>query len=166
MMKTNVSIKDYDNYFNATALEKVNTERRGPKIYPTKGEFSPALHKLLTTRRNWGPTFQFRGRSTFMMGVMEWTKRVLTRFEEPLKQAGIFGVVGVSQFPYHFDANVWQAFGKLCGPQTNTLHHGASEVSHNKYPAAVAELLCVRAELCELHKAKHIYYDLWLDHFY
>jgi len=39
-------------------------------------------------------------------------------------------------------------------------------VFHNKYPAAVAQLLRIHAELCEFHKAKHIYYDLWLDHFY
>ena len=37
---------------------------------------------------------------------MEWTKGVLVRFEEPLKQAGVFGAGSVSQFPYHFDANV------------------------------------------------------------
>ncbi|KAJ8438299.1 hypothetical protein Cgig2_015042 [Carnegiea gigantea] len=128
---------------------------------------------------------------------MEWTKRVLTHFEEPLKQAGIFGVVGVSQFPYHFDANVWWAFYELWGSLTNTLHHGAGEVGislynleqvrglpilgdiyeeflpqnkdlvgNNKYPAVVAELLRIHAELYEFHKAKHIYYDLWLDHFY
>ncbi|KAJ8423893.1 hypothetical protein Cgig2_006230 [Carnegiea gigantea] len=189
--------KDYENYFNATVLEKVNTERRGPEIYPIEEEFYPALYRLLAARRNWGPTFQFRGRSTFMLGVMEWTKRVLTRFEEPLQQAGIFGAVGVSQFPYHFDANVWRAFCELWGPLTNTLHHGAGEVGislydlervgglpilgdiyeeflpqnkdlvgHNKYPATVVELLRIHAELCEFHKAKHIYYDLWLDHFY
>jgi len=28
------------------------------------------------------------------------------------------------------------------------------------------ELLRIHAELCEFHKVKHIYYDLWLDHFY
>jgi len=49
--------KDYENYFNATVLEKVNTERRGPEIYPIEEEFYPALHRLLATRRNWGPTF-------------------------------------------------------------------------------------------------------------
>jgi len=41
-----------------------------------------------------------------MTGVMEWTKRVLVCFKEPLKQVGIFGAVGVFQFPHHFDANV------------------------------------------------------------
>ncbi|KAJ8434538.1 hypothetical protein Cgig2_004304 [Carnegiea gigantea] len=189
--------KDYKNYFSAIVLEKINTKRRGPEIYPAEGEFYPALHRLLTARRNWRPTFQFRGPSTFMLGVMEWTKRVLTHFEEPLKQAGIFGVVGVSQFPYHFDANVWWASCELWGPLTNTLHHGAGKVGislydleqvgglpilgdiyekflpqnkdlvgHNKYPTAVAELLGIHAELCEFHKTKHIYYDLWLDHFY
>ncbi|KAJ8443399.1 hypothetical protein Cgig2_018832 [Carnegiea gigantea] len=91
---------------------------------------------------------------------MDWTKRVLARFEEPLKQDGVFGAVGVSQFPYHFDANIWRAFCKLWGPLTNTLHHGAGKVGislydlervggHNKYPAAVAELLRIHAELCE-----------------
>ena len=132
-----------------------------------------------------------------MLGVMEWTKRVLTRFEEPLKQAGIFGAVGVSQFPYHFDANVWRAFCELWGPLTNTLHHGAGEVgislydlervgglpilgdiyeeflppnkdlaNHDEYPATVIKLLRIHAELCKFHKVNHIYYDLWLDHFY
>jgi len=30
----------------------------------------------------------------------------------------------------------------------------------------VIELLRIHAGLCEFHKVKHIYYDLWLDHFY
>ena len=131
-----------------------------------------------------------------MTGVMEWTKRVLVCFKEPLKQVGIFGAVGVFQFPHHFDANVQRAFCELWGPLTNTLHHGAGEVgislydlgrigglpilramyeeflppnkdltSHDKYPAAVIELLRIYAELCEFHKVKHIYYDLYLGHF-
>ncbi|KAJ8444879.1 hypothetical protein Cgig2_029810 [Carnegiea gigantea] len=130
--------KDYENYFNVTVLEKVNIERRGPEIYPTEGEFCPALHRLLTTRRNWGPTFQFRGRSTFMLVVMEWTKRFLN----------------------HFDANLWWILGS-----TNQYSSPWCGRSHNKYPAAVAELLRIHTELCEFHKAKHIYHDLWLDHF-
>ena len=122
---------------------------------------------------------------------------MLTRFEELLKQVGIFGAVGVSQFPYHFDSNLWRAFCELWGPLTNTLHHGTGEVGislydlervgglpilgdiyeeffprnknlvgHNKYPTIVTELLRIHTDLCEFHKAKHIYYDLWLDHFY
>jgi len=39
-------------------------------------------------------------------------------------------------------------------------------MGHNKYPTTVAELLHIHTELCEFHKAKDIYYDLWLDHFY
>jgi len=130
----NVS-KDYENYFNAIVLEKANTERRGPEIHPIEEEFYPSLHRLLAARRNWGPTIQFRGRSTFMLGVREWTKRVLTRFEEPLQQAGIFGVVGVSQFQYHVDAYVWRAFCEFWCPLTNTLHHGAGEVGISLYEA-------------------------------
>ena len=38
-------------------------------------------------------------------------------------------------------------------------------VDHNKYPATVIELLSLHAELCEFRKVKHIYHDLWLDHF-
>jgi len=64
---------------------------------------------------------------------MEWTKRMLIRFEEPLKQAGIFGAVGVSQFSYHFDANIWRPLCELRSPLTNTLHHGAGEVSISLY---------------------------------
>ncbi|KAJ8446034.1 hypothetical protein Cgig2_012378 [Carnegiea gigantea] len=44
-----------------------------------------------------------------------------------LKQAGIFGV-GVSQFAYHFDTNVSQAFYELWGTLTNTLHYRKGEV--------------------------------------
>ncbi|KAJ8436144.1 hypothetical protein Cgig2_033639 [Carnegiea gigantea] len=157
--------KDYENYFNATILEKVNTECRGPEIYLAEEEFCPTLHRLLIGRRNWGSTFQFRSRSTFMIE--------------------------------HFDANVWRAFCELWGPLTNTLHHGAGEVSislydlervgglpilgviyqeflpsnkdltgHNKYPTTVAELLRVHAELCRFQNVDHIYYDLWLNYFY
>ncbi|KAJ8429201.1 LOW QUALITY PROTEIN: hypothetical protein Cgig2_032987 [Carnegiea gigantea] len=147
----NVS-KDYENYFNATFVKKVNTECRGPEIYPAEEEFYPTLHWLLIGRRNWGSTFQFRDRSTFMIG------------------AGIFGVVGVSQFPYHFDAN---AFCELWGLLTNTLHRGAGEIEvlpilgatyeeflppnkdltgHNKYPATVVEMLRIHAKLCRFHK--------------
>ncbi|KAJ8430067.1 hypothetical protein Cgig2_028779 [Carnegiea gigantea] len=79
----NVS-KDYENYFNATVLKKVNTEP-------------------------------------------------LTHFEESLKQVGIFGAVGVSQFSYHFDANVWWAFCELWGLLTNTLHHGVGEIGISLY---------------------------------
>ncbi|KAJ8422645.1 hypothetical protein Cgig2_030324 [Carnegiea gigantea] len=99
--------KDYENYFNAIALKKVNTEYRGEGGYLTKDEFYPALHRLL------GLIFQFRVLSTSMIGVMVWTKRVLIRFEEPLKQTSIFGAVGVFEFPYHFDTNVWRAFCEL-----------------------------------------------------
>ncbi|KAJ8434749.1 hypothetical protein Cgig2_001952 [Carnegiea gigantea] len=95
----------------------------------------------------------------------------------------MFGAVGVSQFPYYFDANVWRTFCELWGPLTNTLHHDADEVGISLYDLKwVGGLpilrdiyeeflsqnkdLCIHAELCEFHKAKHIYYDLWLDHFY
>ncbi|KAJ8430068.1 hypothetical protein Cgig2_028780 [Carnegiea gigantea] len=171
--------KDYENYFNATVLEKVNTERHDPEIYPTEGELSPALHRLLTARRNWRPTFQFQGRSTFMMG-------------NPNKLAYLVPSV----FP-NFCTILTQMYGGFSDPLTNTLPHGAGEVGislydlewigglpilgdiyeeflpqnedlagYCKYFGSVAELLRIHAALCEFHKAKHIYYDLWLDHFY
>ena len=67
-------IKDYENYFNATVLKKVNTEFRGEERYPVEDEFYQNLCRFLTRRRNWGLTFQVRGRSTFMVEVMEWNK--------------------------------------------------------------------------------------------
>ncbi|KAJ8424736.1 LOW QUALITY PROTEIN: hypothetical protein Cgig2_027769 [Carnegiea gigantea] len=125
--------KDYENYFNAIVLAKVNTKRHGPKIYSAKEEFYPILHRLLIGKRNWGLTIQFRDHSIFMIGVLEWTKRMLIRFEEPLKRAGIFDAVSVSQFSYHLDANLWQAFCELWDPLTNTLPHGAGEVGISLY---------------------------------
>ncbi|KAJ8445797.1 hypothetical protein Cgig2_027878 [Carnegiea gigantea] len=44
--------KDYENYFNATVLEKVNTERRGEERYPTDDEFYSALHRKKELRIN------------------------------------------------------------------------------------------------------------------
>jgi len=48
--------------------------------------------------------------------------RVLIRFEEPLKQASIFGAIEVSQFSYHFDMNVWRAFCEPWSPLTRNFH--------------------------------------------
>ncbi|KAJ8426000.1 hypothetical protein Cgig2_006250 [Carnegiea gigantea] len=176
--------KDYEKYFTTTLILNVAalkyTLLRGNFIQPYTG---------FLLQEGIG------GRSTFMVWVMEWTKRVLAHL--PLKQAGMFGAVGVSQFSYHFDANAWRAFYELWGSLTSTLHHGAGEVGislydlervgglpslgdiyeeflsqnkdlvgYNKYPTAVTELLPIHAELCEFHKAKHNYSDLWLDHFY
>ena len=39
----------------------------------------------------------------------------------------------MSQFPYHFNANVWRDFFELWSPLTNTLYHGAGEVSISLY---------------------------------
>ncbi|KAJ8421650.1 hypothetical protein Cgig2_019223 [Carnegiea gigantea] len=168
-----VLTKDYKNYFNATVLEEVNTECCGPEIYPDEEEPSPTQAP-------------YRKKELGINLPISTTKRVLTRFEEPLKQAGIFGAIDVSQFSYHFDANVWQAFCELWGPLTNTLHHGAGEVNislydlerigglptfeavyeeflspnkdltgHNKYPATVAKLLPIHAELCSRFGLPH-----------
>ncbi|KAJ8427015.1 LOW QUALITY PROTEIN: hypothetical protein Cgig2_013333 [Carnegiea gigantea] len=59
---------------------------------------------------------------------MEWVVYILTEFKGKLKQPGIFGAVGVSQFPYHFNCDVWRAFCELWGPLTITLHHGVGEI--------------------------------------
>jgi len=45
--------KDYENYFNATVLEKVNTECCGQETYTVEEEFYPALYRLLIRRRNY-----------------------------------------------------------------------------------------------------------------
>jgi len=44
--------RNYGNYFNATVLEKVNTEPCGEERYPAEDEFYLALPRLLTARRN------------------------------------------------------------------------------------------------------------------
>ncbi|KAJ8426999.1 LOW QUALITY PROTEIN: hypothetical protein Cgig2_028204 [Carnegiea gigantea] len=162
--------EDYENYFNATVLEKVNTKHRGQETYLADEEFYPTLYRLLTGRSNWGLTFQFRGCSTVIIRV------------------SIFGVVGVSQFLYHFDTNVWWGFCELWGPLTNSFHRSAGELGislhdleriggsltlratyeeflilnkdlayHNKYLVVVVKLLCIHAELYEFHELDHFY---------
>ncbi|KAJ8430765.1 LOW QUALITY PROTEIN: hypothetical protein Cgig2_017078 [Carnegiea gigantea] len=163
--------KDYENYFNATVLEKFNTKHRRQETYPIEEEFYPALYRLLTGKGNWALAFY---------------KRVPIHSEESLKEADIFGAIGVSQFSYHFHTN--RAFCQVWGPLTKNFHHGAGEVGialhnlermrglptlgaayeeflhlkkglayHNKYPTAVVELLRIYAELCEFHKLDHFY---------
>jgi len=58
---------------------------------------------------------------------------ILTEFEGKLKQAGIFGAVGVSQIPYHFNCDVRRAFCELWGPLTITLHRGVVEIGISLY---------------------------------
>ncbi|KAJ8420352.1 hypothetical protein Cgig2_004353 [Carnegiea gigantea] len=134
--------------FNATALKMVSTERRGQEIYPTEEEFNPSLHMLLTRRRNWGFSFKFQG---------------------PLQQDGIFGVFSVSQFPYHFETNVWRSFCELLGPLTNTLHHGAGEVHISLYDLeriGFIEQLRIHAELCAFDKGElAAFIPFWLSRF-
>jgi len=48
---TDVS-KDYENYFNTTVLEKVDTKHGRREGYPAEVKFYLALHMLLTGRRN------------------------------------------------------------------------------------------------------------------
>jgi len=43
--------------------------------------------------------FQFPGCATYKPGIMEWTTYILAEIEGTLRQASIFGAVGVSQFP-------------------------------------------------------------------
>ncbi|KAJ8437673.1 hypothetical protein Cgig2_028611 [Carnegiea gigantea] len=106
-----------DLIFNSQAPCKVSSGR----LESSKGHFVRYRrndeNKFLTGGRDWGLTFQFGGCLTFVMGVMKW-----------IKQAGIFCAIGVSQFLYHFDANVWRTFCELWGPLTNTFHHGIGEV--------------------------------------
>ncbi|KAJ8430028.1 hypothetical protein Cgig2_010957 [Carnegiea gigantea] len=124
--------KDYENDLTATILEKVNTQRHGPKIHPTEEEFYPTLHRLLIGRRNWGLTFQFRGKVGISL--------------HDLERIGGLATLGAT----------YEEFLPL----------NKDVADHNKYPTTVVKLLHIHAELCEFHKVKHIYYDLWLDHFY
>ena len=68
-----------------------------------------------------------------MVGAIEWAEYILKHFEHTLRSTSIYGAVGVSCYPYHFDRDVWRAFCELWGPLTNTLHHGAGEVGISLY---------------------------------
>ncbi|KAJ8448608.1 LOW QUALITY PROTEIN: hypothetical protein Cgig2_010495 [Carnegiea gigantea] len=125
--------RDHVNFFDAMILEKVNTQSNGDEKFLVIPSFYPALHRLLTLRRNWGVDFKFQGLSNFMVGAIEWTEYILKHFEHTLRSANIYGAVGVSCYPYHFDRDVWRAFCELWGPLINTLHHGAGEVDISLY---------------------------------
>ena len=49
--------KGYANFLDAMVLEKVNTKSNGDEKFSVTPSFYPALHKLLTLRRNWGVDF-------------------------------------------------------------------------------------------------------------
>lgn len=46
-----------------------------------------------------------------------------------LAQAGIYGAIAVSRYPYDIEANVLRTFVELWSPLTNTLHFGGGEMS-------------------------------------
>ena len=64
-----------------------------------------------------------------MMGVIEWIEHILKHFEHTLRLVGIYGVVGVAYYPYHFGTDVHRAFCELWGPLTNKIHHGAEKLA-------------------------------------
>jgi len=53
--------RDYADFFDAMVLEKVNTEFNGDEKFLVTPSFYPAVHRLLTLRRNWGCGFQVSG---------------------------------------------------------------------------------------------------------
>ncbi|KAJ8430352.1 hypothetical protein Cgig2_020422 [Carnegiea gigantea] len=122
------------------------TECRGEEKYPIEDEFYSALHRLLMGRRNWRLTFQFRGHSTFTIGAMEWTKRVLIHFKESLKQV---------KLAFHFmTLSVLEVYSTLGAIYEEFLLPNKELAYHNKYPTVVVELLRIHTELCEFHKVK------------
>ncbi|CAL8119137.1 unnamed protein product [Prunus armeniaca] len=125
--------------FTTHCLEDVNNEVDGDmkfqvKDLPTRDDFYPALHGMIKHKLEWGPQYQFYGRATFETGVAEWTKRVMSDFGDILHKEKIYGVVGISRYPYECCPNIWRAFCELCwGPLCNTFHHGNGEMGISLY---------------------------------
>ncbi|KAJ8424394.1 hypothetical protein Cgig2_006316 [Carnegiea gigantea] len=112
--------KGYANFFDAMVIEKVNTEFNGDEKF------------------------------LFLRDAIEWTEYIFKHFEHTLRSAGIYGVVGVSNYPYHFDRDVWRAFCEFWGPLTNTLHHGAGEVGISLYNLERIDGLPILGDPCPL----------------
>ncbi|KAL6180677.1 hypothetical protein ACLB2K_047337 [Fragaria x ananassa] len=99
------TIRNFSPVFKGHSLEKVNNRHDGvPFVY--EENFYPVLYKLLSTKEDWSSSLCFRGCVVFEIGIMEWTEFILANFEDVLNQAGMYGVVGVSQYPYHYCPNV------------------------------------------------------------
>ncbi|KAJ8430766.1 LOW QUALITY PROTEIN: hypothetical protein Cgig2_017079 [Carnegiea gigantea] len=136
--------KDYENYFNVTVLEKVNAERCGQETYPVEEEFYPTLYRLLIGKSNWGLNFQFRGRLTFMIGELPLTRNFHHSAREvgislhDLEQIGDLPNLGATYQEFYLETETWLIIINI-----------------------LLQLLSYY-----FHKVKHIYYDLWLDHFY
>ncbi|KAJ8441383.1 hypothetical protein Cgig2_009091 [Carnegiea gigantea] len=58
----------YVNFIDAMVLEKVNIESNGDEQFLATPSFYPALHRLLTLKRNWSIDFKFQDLSNFMVG--------------------------------------------------------------------------------------------------
>lgn len=117
----------YGARFRAHTLEKVNNDADGDS-FTFQENFYPVLYKMLEDKQDWKPSLHFKGLATFELGTIEWTDSMMNKYGDVLKNAEIFGAVGVSRFPYHFCPNSWKAFCELWGPLTNTLHHGNGEM--------------------------------------
>ncbi|KAJ8432850.1 hypothetical protein Cgig2_024538 [Carnegiea gigantea] len=139
---------DCENYFNATVLEKVDTECRRGEGYPAEDEFYPTLHRP--------PNFYDRSD--------EMTKQAFCELWGPLTNIFDHGVgeVGISLH----DLKRVGGLSTLGAMYEEFLPLNKDLAEHNKYPAAAVELLRIPTKLCKFYKVGHIYYDLWLDHFY
>ncbi|XP_004307349.1 PREDICTED: uncharacterized protein LOC101308710 isoform X2 [Fragaria vesca subsp. vesca] len=111
---------NFSHVFKGHTLEKVDNRHDGG-LFTFEENFYPILHRMLNTKQDWSSSLCFRGCATLEIGVMEWTEFILANFEGVLNQAGIFGAVGVSRYPYHYCTSTWKAFLELWSPLTNTL---------------------------------------------
>ncbi|KAL6225757.1 hypothetical protein ACLB2K_004606 [Fragaria x ananassa] len=127
-LMTEVELNSSSITFRQDREDQVDNQSDGvPFVF--EENFYPVLHKMLSTEQDWSTSLCFEGCATLEIGLMEWTELILAKFESILNQAGIYGVVGISQYPYHYCPNVWKAFLELWSPLTNTLHHGNGEMS-------------------------------------
>lgn len=131
------SCPSYGSPFEAFTLETVNNEEYGDDKMQVGEDFYPILHRMLKDKRDWDKRFDFHGLATFETGVLEWTRAILDTFANTLHNAGIYGGVAVSRYPYEYNRNVWRAFCELWGPLSNTLHYADGEMSISLYDLKV-----------------------------
>ncbi|PON42744.1 Aminotransferase-like mobile domain containing protein [Trema orientale] len=122
--------------FKARVLEEVSNEKDSDISHKVNDDFFPALYRMLVDKRSYA-NFNFRGRAQFLPCLIEWTESILRHNRCVLNNAGIYGAVAVSRYPFLLDPNVWRAFTELWGPLTNTFHHSSGEMGISLYDLKV-----------------------------
>ncbi|XP_060974547.1 uncharacterized protein LOC133039658 [Cannabis sativa] len=122
--------------FQAKVLGDIDNKQDADMDNQVTVDFYPSLHRVLAEEKA-NNNFFFHGHAVFATYLIEWTDLILRTSRDTLNQAGIYGAVYISRYPFNYERSVWRAFSELWGPLSNTFHHSSGEMGISLYDLKV-----------------------------